>query len=206
MKPLFPVLMTMAAALIVGCAATTGSDESTNDALTAASDGPDHHCAVVLRTASVDFQNVTSDKRWFRVTADVDVSAASVSHGGAPGLVWIDMNGASHSTSSSDDPPHAIAGAASGFQRFRFELTHDTISAQGIDSTIIAMSHVALLPFVALPGGHRTFDHNRVTGDFDTYTLWSGDTAGGLVQAPANNPQIGAGFKVSDAPSVCRHP
>lgn len=197
-----------ALALLLFTAACTSetSDEDTASADSAEStskDSADRGCTVMLRTASVDFEEPSADGRWFVLHADVDVLQRAPH--AKPALRWVDEHGKAHSTSDHDDAPTAVNGAAPGFQRYRFAITHDTIAAQGTDSTLIASSHVAIIPFVTLSSGERLFDHNRVGGAFDTYTLWGGDTAGGLVPAPANNPTIGARFSVKNAASVCAH-
>jgi hypothetical protein len=192
---------------LVGLAACSGSngDLSGSEESDLTHDQADRSCVVTLRTASVDFSEPVRDKNgagWFSITAEVNVLETA----GAPGMLWLDTLGTSHVTSAHDDAPVKIAGAPKGFQRFRFVLTHDTISADS-DVTLVESSHVALLPFVvSADRSRRLFDHNRVTGDFDMYTLWSGDTAGGLVPPPPNDPEIGARFTVKDAPGVCVRP
>jgi 1,4-alpha-glucan branching enzyme len=90
-------------------------------------------------------------------------------------------NRSSNDTTNSDDRPTIVSGAPVGFTRFRFRITHDTLSSQGIDDSELAASHISFIPVLEF-NSVNYYDHNRVTGAFDTYTLWSGDTAGGLVQ------------------------
>jgi hypothetical protein len=186
-----------------GCSAPEGGSADNASAAVTGADRSDAQCFIILRTASIDFSKPVAASVWFKLTADIDVLGGRLAEGGAPRLLWIDQNGKSRSTTSTDGAPQAIGGAAPGYQRFRIELTHDTISTG--DETWIASSHVSILPFLLMKDGSRLFDHNRVTGQFDTYTLWSGDTAGGLVPRPPNNPDIGAGFAVKNADSVCSH-
>jgi hypothetical protein len=211
MKPLAMSLLSVAVALAVaatGCSAPANGGADEESAALTSSDHADVKCFVVLRTASLDFSQPVSAGAdqipWFKLTAEVDVLAGPLATGAKPGLRWIDERGKARTTTSTDGAPQKIDGAAPGYQRFRFEITHDTIEATG-DETLVASSHVAIIPFVHMTDGRRLFDHNRVTGPFDTYTLWSGDTAGGLVAPPANNPEIGAGFRVKNAEGVCVH-
>jgi hypothetical protein len=197
--------------LLVGPACSSTSDDGSGVAnadlsKTPTHDESDRSCLVMLRTAAVNFDQVVTDKngaQWASLTAEVNVMRGFAANAPTPGLMWIDSGGNAHTTNANNDPPTKIGGAPDGYQRFRFVLTHDTI--QKSDSTLVRSAHVSIIPFVILPGNRRVFDHNRVTGDFDTYTLWSGDTAGGLVAPPPNNPEIGAQFQVKDADGVCIH-
>jgi hypothetical protein len=187
-----------------GCSASTTSGAEDDSSAVTAADRADVECFVILRTASIDFtQTAGENVPWFKLTAEIDVLDGPRAAGAKPRLLWIDQSGKARSTTSTDGAPQEIEGAAPGYQRYRMEITHDTIATG--DETLIASSRVSILPFLREADGTRLFDHNRVTGRFDTYTLWSGDTAGGLVSPPPNNPEIGAGFQVRNAEGVCTH-
>jgi hypothetical protein len=156
----------------------------------------DHACKVVLSTASID----TGDARSFPLTADVDVANTVLDQGGQPALQWTTADGKTFSTSPGDSPPQKVAGARPGFQRFEFVISHDTLSAS--DETPLESARLFIIPFVS-QSNHKLFDHNRIRGDSNSYPLWSGDTAGGLVHPPPNDPDIGKGFQIKADPTVC---
>lgn len=190
-----------------GCSG--GGDRSSDDSEDALSgqSSADHSCVVTLRTAGLirEQPHPSNAPPFYKLVATVDVLTDAISFSGAkPRVRWIDREGKTRDTTAHDAPPKAIAGAPAGFQRFSFEITHDTIPADG-SMTSLEVARVSIVPFVILKNGDRVFDHNRVRGDFDTYTLWAGDTAGGLVSPPLNDPEIGVGFEVKDAPGVCVH-
>ena len=151
----------------------------------------DRACKIVLRT--VVNENVQSADGSFIFAATVDLAD---SLDATPGILWRSNEASVHA--QNDATAVAIDGAPAGYQRYRFELTHDTFS--GGDGEADESLQIALIPFVRL-SSETLYDHNRVANS--DYVLWSGDTAGGLVTAPVD-PSIGAGFAIEDDSHVCR--
>jgi hypothetical protein len=160
-------------------------------------DHSDTECAVVLRDVKAPDFSTTPSGRFYTWTGTVDVSN-KVLKDGAVGVQWH----SSLADASSELVTKRVAGAPSGFVRFEFELSHDTLPNAGLDDTALRMFQMSLIPFVNLPNGTRLFDHNRLP-DPQSYVLWSGDTAGGLVNPPSDA-EIGVGFGIKDDSRVCR--
>jgi hypothetical protein len=171
-----------------------GHRDPGTDALHVNFDHADTRCLVVLREVRAPDFSLVSGLSWFVWRGAIDVSD-KVLDGASLGVQW-------HSTTgmpSSELVTAQVSGAPSGFQRFMFELAHDTLPTSGLDSTLIQGFQLSLIPFINLPNGTRQFDHNRVP-DLQSYVLWSGDTAGGLV--PDGGP-LGRGFAIAKDPKVC---
>jgi hypothetical protein len=172
-------------------------------------DHADHGCAIVLRDVKApDFGPVPAGS--FVWTGTVDVATKLLVDDGegdgpaVPGVQW-HSEFSSGQNASSEVVTKKVAGASAGYQRFEFSLNHDTIPGSGGTSTQLTSFQMSVLPFVTLPSGVRLFDHNRVANDLQSYVLWSGDTAGGLVPTP-NDPNLGKGFGVKNDPNVCKRP
>ena len=199
------LLPSLLALLAIACAAPTGAPSASADE-EALSKGPpftqsatDRSCRVVLRAAKVRFDEPPifdgKGTPWYVVDAVVDVSEKALSDGASLVMQW-GPGGTIPSFSRADnDPPNAIAGAPSGFQRFAFRLTHDTIVATGIDPRDLGDVDVALIPLVVFDQQTAFFDHNRIARDGDQYVLFLGQ---------ADGARLGSNFTIGDDPRVCR--
>jgi hypothetical protein len=176
-----------------------GKRDPATDSLHVNFDHPDTRCLVVLRdvNAPKDFPHIpeVSPPASFVWTGTIDVSEKALD-GAAVGVQWKASVG---DLKSSELVTKQVPGAPNGFQRFAFELSHDTLSTGGLDETLIAGFELQLIPFINLPNGARLFDHNRVP-DLQSYVLWSGDTAGGAV--PDGGP-LGKLWTIANDPKVC---
>jgi hypothetical protein len=164
-------------------------------------DHADTRCAVVLRDVQAPDFSAPAIGSFYEWKGHVDV-ASGVLDSGAVGVQWRgSLVGDPLATELLTKP---VPGALAGFQRFEFTLGHDTFPATGEDETALESFELSLIPFVNLADGTRIFDHNRVP-DPQSYVLWSGDTAGGLVPSPAD-PTIGSGFRVGSDGTKCTRP
>jgi hypothetical protein len=164
-------------------------------------DRADSRCGVILRDVHAPDFSAPPAGSFYEWKGHVDV-ASSALDGGAVGVQW--RGSLVGQPLATELVTKQVPGAPRGFQRFEFTLAHDTLPASGEDDTTLASFQLSAIPFVNLSDGTRIFDHNRVA-DGQSYVLWSGDRAGGLVPAPPN-PSIGAGFNVASDPAACARP
>ena len=192
---------------VAACTAPSseGAPETDEAPLNGHNDTADRSCKVVLRTAAFpDLAASTppAGAAWYPMTVIVDVASSLVSAGAKPGVSWRGSFGKTAFQSEQTAKP--IAGAPHGKQRFEIEIAFDTFPTElAGDATALAGFQMSLVPFVKMPNGARLFDHNRIKGNYANYTLWSGDTQGGVVPAPSS-PEIGKGFAIADDTSLCR--
>lgn len=144
-------------------------------------DAADRSCAVALRAVTRGANDCSSGKCWWTFDGVVDVSAQAAAEGAVPAVLYKNGDASGWSVATAV----VASGAPSGFVRYAFTLSRDTIG-DGMSATAYARASVQLAPYLLTASGARLFDHNRLPGDFDTYAL---SQAGG--------------WGVGEAPGVC---
>lgn len=129
-------------------------------------DGADRACNVVLREVTRGTNSCTSTGCWFSFTGYVDLSAQAVAEGAKAYVLYKNIDATTWSKASTTK----VSGAPAGFQRYRFKLTKNTIT-DGMSATAYQRTKVDLAPYLLTTTGARLFDHNRLPGDFDVYTV-----------------------------------
>jgi hypothetical protein len=142
------------------------------------SDGADHSCQVILRSAQIVrematglAQTETDDhgRHWYVFEADVDAAAAPMKLGASVQLLYRSGTDLTWHTA----PALSVPGAAASLQRHQFRISMDTLRVKnpnsGDDPTRDAVLHV--IPFMQSSDGRRVFDHNAHPDVADTYTL-----------------------------------
>lgn len=131
-------------------------------------DSADRACNVVLRSL-----DKTGTGTW---TGTVEISAAAATEGLAPNVMWqrVGVNGAAWNVAATTLV--SDGSATPGYAKYAVTINHDT--GNGFQ----------LVPYLAMSGGGRLFDHNRNAGDVDNYKVTAPD------------------FAVWGAPSVCAAP
>lgn len=172
-------LASLLALLPLACAVSEG--ESIRDAAAplvgsdGSTDRADRACHVVLReferARNGPFTYQTNGPSWVW-EGFVDVSEAAAGEGLEPRLLFhVDGDATWHAAAAlpSDVP------APSGFVRWRVRLDE---GVPGPNTPDVTSTEVQLVPYLALDGGGRLFDHNRLPGDLDNYVLaWARDFA-----------------------------
>ncbi|MBL8956001.1 MAG: hypothetical protein JNK82_34825 [Myxococcaceae bacterium] len=157
-----------------------------------ASDRADRACQVVLRKAerlkgpTGGFETTCNAGGvcWFVWQATIDVAASAV-HTGTGTTAWVQWK-STDATTWSRKQAAKVSGGPAGFQRYQVRIDSKTVGP-GMSATSLQRAKLELLPYFRLADGSRLFDHNRVTGDLDTYAL------------VANNQ-----WAVLEDPNVCR--
>jgi len=168
-------------------------------------DSADRDCRVVLRSANLvgdeerGFDTSCADGGcWFVWTGLLDVDADLLGDHGRPAVLF-------HSSEESgwwSVAAERVSGAPVGMRRFAFSLTAHTAFAPPASRGPAADTTVELIPYVALDGGGRLFDHNRFARDFDNYVL-SADREWAVTVDPDVCP---AGTAPNPAVAVLRFP
>ena len=176
------------AVLPLACAVADGGD-AIRDAsaplvgVDGSTDAADRACHVVLReferARNGPFTYQTNGASWVW-EGFVDVSEAATAEGLEPRLLFhVDGDATWHVA----DALPSDAVAPSGFVRWRVRLDQ---GVPGPSTPDVTTTQVQVVPFLALDGGGRLFDHNRFPGELDNYVLaWEWD------------------FKVTRADAVC---
>ncbi|MBS1153876.1 MAG: putative lipoprotein, partial [Myxococcaceae bacterium] len=148
-----------------------GDDVLQTDEARLASDKADRGCQVVMRSVARApgtggyATRCTTAGCYFVWEGVIDVANAAKT-GARPYVLYrsTDATGWTKKLAS------AITGGPAGYQRYKFRLETKTISA-GMSTTSLMRSRLELSPYLLQADGTRLFDHNRVPGDFDVYTL-----------------------------------
>lgn len=148
-------------------------------------DSADRSCQVILRSFTrAQNEDGTAQTRdgYFVWHAFVDV-ARTLADEGAIGAVLYrgDAAGAWYAWNG-----EAVDGGGDSFQRFDVELVEHTNPTALMDLRSWEYQHADLAVYAQLPSRGRLFDHNRVSSDFDNYTL-----------TPTND------FEIEEAPGIC---
>jgi len=154
-----------------------------------AGDRADRACRVVLRSVgrarNADGQLTIDPSGSYVWRGTVDVDAALVDAGGSVAVLYSPTTQQGFyeaaATRTTDD-------AGPGRARFSFTIAGKgkTAPEPGWSGSAHLAARARLIPFVRDASGNRLFDHNRVSGDFETYEL-----------VAAND------YGVADAPGVC---
>ncbi len=180
----------------MACAQSSGSDISSSPAAPpslGAADGldeADRDCAVILRRV---VPAETGDGRplvtcgddgrcWRAFDVDIDLRTEWVAGRMATAMV---LHRDPDNAEWFATPATAGDEGDTGYTRFRARLSEHTIR-DGLSGGAFERAELVLIPYAALGGGARVFDHNVVTGDFDNYVVGSGD-----------------GFSFETSPDVC---
>ena len=135
-------------------------------------DAADHGCNLVLRTAqriplNGGYETKCGTAGCFTIwTGAMDVSAQAVADGAKPYMLYKSIS----ATTWTKVAAVKSTGAPTGFVRYTYRLEKNTLS-DGMSTTARMTANVQLSPYLLTKAGARLFDHNRRTGDFDTYVL-----------------------------------
>ncbi len=189
----------LAASVLLACGGQDAQISFENDDLDTADapllgadgkDTADRACNVILRTArrtpkNGGFETKCSTAGCFVVwTGWLELSVQAVAEGAKPYVLVKNIDAARWTKVAATK----TTGATAGFVRYSFRLDKNTLP-DGLSSTGLARAKVELSPYVLSKSGARVFDHNRRTGDFDTYVL-----------------SAATGWDLSDDPAVCQPP
>jgi hypothetical protein len=167
-------LLPLLAACAIGGGDSTGDSSAPLVGVDGSTDHADRNCHVVLRELArlrdgTPFGYQTNGDSWVW-GGTIDISTEASNEGLAPALLY---------HVAGDPTWHLAAATASevpapaGFARWDVQLDHDLVGPSSPDLTT---ARIELVPFLALDGGGRLFDHNRFPGDFDNYTTgWDTD-------------------------------
>ncbi len=179
---------------ITGCGVgsadvTVADDDRLTDEALLVGDSADRSCQVTLRsvgrvagaTGGFATRCTPNGPCYFIWEGVIDV-AATAKAGSKP---WV-LYRSTDATVWSKKVGTAIAGGPAGYQRYKFRLETNTVSA-GMSATSLQRARLELSPYLRLPDGTRLFDHNRLPGELDVTAL------------TANN-----AWALSEDPAVCR--
>lgn len=137
-------------------------------------DTADRGCQIVLREAARvpgdtgGYETSCVEGRcWVVWAGTVDVAEGALREGAAPQLLWHTSFEDGWWSVPAETP---VEGAPAGFRRFAFRLDSHTV-AEGVSTTSLERLTISLIPYLRTTAGGRVFDHNRVPGDLDAYTL-----------------------------------
>ena len=140
-------------------------------------DQADRACHVVLRdlarlgNGTGGYQDSAGSWIW---EGDVELSEAAAAEGATAALLY--QYGSDPTWWQASATPSPVS-ATPGFRRYRVRIDRH-LPGPGMSGTALTSAVVQVVPFATLPEGGRLFDHNRLPGDFDNYTLaWSGNFA-----------------------------
>jgi len=152
------------------------SDDTRDDAAQGlATDRADRACQVVLRhaerlpgaTGGYETRCDSGGVCGFVWQATIDVATAAAQTAGT--TAWVQWRSTDASTWTRKQAAK-VSGGPAGYQRYTVRIDSKTVGP-GMSATAMQRSRLDLLPYLRLADGSRVFDHNRVTGDFDTYAL-----------------------------------
>lgn len=168
-------------AMLLGACAVSDGDRTDDRAaplvgVDGSTDQADRNCNVVLRDLArvrdgspYGYQTHGASWVW---AGTLDLSTAAAHEGLAPSLLY-HVAGASDWQLATATP--STSAAPDGFARWTVQLDHDLPGPSSPDMTTAT---IELVPFIALDGGGRLFDHNRFPADFANYTTsWDRDFA-----------------------------
>ncbi len=162
---------------ITGCGVGTVEVNSADDTLETdeallAGDKADHGCQVVLRnvqraagTGGFATKCTSNGPCYFVWEGFIDVALAAKT-GAKPYVLYRPID----ATVWSKKLATAVTGGPAGYQRYKFKLETNTVNA-GMSATSLQHARIDLSPYLLTKDGTRLFDHNRVPGDFDVYSL-----------------------------------
>jgi hypothetical protein len=173
--PFATLLLTLA-----GCSgpavtdATGESGAQADTAITTATDGSDSSCRIVLREMGPstahggEIYREGKGTAWVVYRGIIDVDTRLLTSGVTVD-VWYSstLGSATVEAKPSDDPTegleqlHGGERPPAGYTRLAFATTVNTTLA-GDDR----LEPLQAIPYVASPGGHRLFDHNRTAGNY----------------------------------------
>lgn len=161
-----------------------GDELTTEDAPLLGADGRDaaeRKCNVVLRSVDRGATTCTSGLCWWNFSGVIDVASSAVAEGAKPKVLYKNIDASTWSLVSGTK----TTGAPSGFTRYKFKLTKNTVR-DGMSATAYSRANVQLAPYLLTTSGARLFDHNRVGNALANYVV---DQA--------------SGWKVGDDAAIC---
>ena len=168
----------LASLLLIGCVDAAPPAIETAPAPLVGVDGShdaaDRACNVVLR--DLGRTGTTPDGENWVWDGTVEISAAAAAEGLVPHVLY--SFGTPTSTWFQATVAPLATGATPGYAKFGVHMDHDL---PGPGQSPIA--NVVVVPYLALAGGGRLFDHNRNAGDFANYVMAAPDLA--VFGAPA---------------------
>ncbi len=166
---------------------TSGTSEAPRVGIDGSHDQADRNCHIVLRDlgrnfTGAGFETVGSSWVW---QGTVEISDEALGEGLVPRVLY----------QSGSDPAWHIATATAvtvpgtpGYGRYTVRLTQG-LPGPGMSGTALANTKIQVVPYLAMAGGGRLFDHNRNPSDFDNYLVTSPDfsiwSAAGVCTPPA---------------------
>jgi hypothetical protein len=158
---------------VVGCSGSGPASRGTNQA-DSVGDAADTSCEIVLREmgqSTIDGGEVYVDSNnvsWVVYRGDIDVDTNLLGDGvtvgvwyqGTLGQTTVQATPSSDATQGIEDLNGGLNPPA-GYTRFAFATTGYTTEA-GDDQ----LEPMQIIPFVQFPDGHRLFDHNRTSGNY----------------------------------------
>ncbi|MEO8706517.1 MAG: DUF6209 family protein [Kofleriaceae bacterium] len=179
--------------LVGGCAVAEDLDSgaSSNEAPLVGVDGSrdqaDRNCHVVLRDLArnwTGFTWETEGSSWVW-QGTLEMSEAAQAEGLEARVLY--RNGNEPEWRLVTATPVTQPGTP-GYARYTVRMS-EGLPGPGMSGTAIANTHIEIVPFLALAGGGRLFDHNRNQSDLDNYVVTSPDfaiwSAPGTCTAPA---------------------
>lgn len=132
-------------------------------------DGADRSCHVVLRDLARSGSGTwleTAGSSWVW-QGSIEISEAAAGEGLVPSAMYRMLPGGAWSTVTAVP---SSAPATPGFVRFGVRLS-EGLPGPGWSGSALASARIEVVPYLALAGGGRLFDHNRHAGDLDNYQL-----------------------------------
>jgi hypothetical protein len=137
-------------------------------------DAADRLCHVVLREVSQPAattgweSSCTNGKCWFVWAGTFDVSKEAVATGVRGYVLYESTNtpGTWFKTTAA-----RVSGAPTGYQRYKFKLTQNTVGA-GVTASALDRTRIQLIPYITTTAdSSRHFDHNRILSGTGSYVL-----------------------------------
>ncbi|HEU0034290.1 MAG TPA: DUF6209 family protein [Kofleriaceae bacterium] len=176
--------------LLAACATIEADHDGSTEAPLVGVDGSrdqaDRNCHIVLRDmgrnfTGIGFETVGGSWVW---QGTIEISDAAAGEGLVPRVVY--QSGSDPTWRSATATKLDVAGTP-GYQRYTVRI-FEGLPGPGMSGSALANTQIQVVPFLGLAQGGRLFDHNRLPGDFDNYTITSPD------------------FAIASAPSVCTAP
>lgn len=126
--------------------------------------------------------HVVDGQRYLVWEGHLDVALTALEEGAAPVVLF--QYGAPQWWQTDAEP---VEGAPAGYQRFAFWLEEHT-PVEGMSTTSLSQSRIALIPALITAEGDRIFDHNAHADPYENYVL-SMDNAWSYVASGACQPE-----------------
>lgn len=172
--------------LLVALILATGLEIALTDKISAqgdtfrslTSDGADHSCQVILRSARLILDPQTglpsidtdpTGRNWYTFEAFVDSASSLLKSGASVQLLYRGQHDQNWHTA----PGVTVGGALNSLQRHHFRISQDTLVDRNGDFSSFPTQSDSLymIPFIQSTDGKRIFDHNSLPNLSETYVL-----------------------------------